>query len=169
MGSLGTRGYDSQRPRPSATLHRCHSPTFALSKTPSYSCSGGLTSPSYMMHRADSYRTISASSSIYSQEAATPKASTLNAAYRLFPSVEPTPPSTPVVFHRSVSCRTPDAVHRRSASLDEARAGLVSRNVGLRPTPLVVRRPPRRGNNNTELKPMSTVLEIALDSPTVPV
>ncbi|KAK1059995.1 hypothetical protein LTR74_012216 [Friedmanniomyces endolithicus] len=90
--------------------------------------------------------------------------------YRLFPPVEPTPPASPktvVSSHTPLFDRAPEPIRRRSSSLDDtARITTALRQHGPEHNYAARRRPSRSGL--TELKPMSTVQEVPLDSPTVP-
>ncbi|KAK4547876.1 hypothetical protein LTR36_010595 [Oleoguttula mirabilis] len=113
------------------------------------------------MQRADS------PASLRSQEAAgsrPPTAAGPKAAYRLFPSVEPTPPASPVSLQKAALSRV-ESQRRRSSSLDDtARTAAV--NNAARLSQLTVRR--GRKASVCDLKPMSTVQELPVDSPTVP-
>ncbi|KAK0957104.1 hypothetical protein LTS16_023882 [Friedmanniomyces endolithicus] len=90
--------------------------------------------------------------------------------YRLFPPVEPTPPASPktlVSSHTPLFDRAPEPIRRRSSSLDDtARITTALRQHGPEHIYTTRRRPSRSGL--TERKPMSTVQEVPLDSPTVP-
>ncbi|KAK0871099.1 hypothetical protein LTS02_002028 [Friedmanniomyces endolithicus] len=90
--------------------------------------------------------------------------------YRLFPPVEPTPPASPktlVSSNTPLFDRAPEPIRRRSSSLDDtARITTALRQHGPEHNYAARRRPSRSGL--TELKPMSTVQEVPLDSPTVP-
>ncbi|KAK0923707.1 hypothetical protein LTR91_001432 [Friedmanniomyces endolithicus] len=97
-------------------------------------------------------------------------AATHKPSYRLFPPVEPTPPASPktlVSSHALLFNRAPEPIRRRSSSLDDtARITTAPRHHGPEHIYTTRRRPSRSGL--TELKPMSTVQEVPLDSPTVP-
>ncbi|KAK5678966.1 hypothetical protein LTS10_008621 [Elasticomyces elasticus] len=120
------------------------------------------------MHRTDS------PSSVKSQDitavASRPVTAAQKPSYRLFPSVEPTPPASPksTVFSSNPAfSKSPEPVRRRSSSLDEtARTPATTPQHGMRSVFAPRRRPSRAGMS--DMKPMSTVQEIPLDSPTVP-
>ncbi|KAK3620072.1 hypothetical protein LTR22_025750, partial [Elasticomyces elasticus] len=120
------------------------------------------------MHRTDS------PSSVKSQDttavASRLVTATQKPSYRLFPSVEPTPPASPksTVFSSNPAfSKSPEPVRRRSSSLDEtARTPATTPQHGMRSVFAPRRRPSRAGMS--DMKPMSTVQEIPLDSPTVP-
>lgn len=81
------------------------------------------------------------------------------AGYRLFPSVDPTPPATPV------SLQTVPPM-RRSSSLDDCARTSIVNQYASRLSQLAHRWP--RKASVSEIKPMSTLQELPVDSPTVP-
>jgi len=124
------------------------------------------------MLRADS------PSSLYSRDvdSTTPKAyntpvNQQKAVYSLFPTVEPTPPTSPIAFQKATrsKAQAAEAVRRRSSSWDNAArtSSAVLRHGAHRPA-TVVSRNGRKGSASCDIKPMSTVQELPLDSPTVP-
>ena len=86
------------------------------------------------------------------------------AAYRLFPSVAPTPPASPVCLQKAALLRV-GSQRPRSSSLDDNGRSTVGIHQ-VRPSQLAVRRGCK--NSISDLKPMSTVQELPLDSPILP-
>ncbi|KAK3643634.1 hypothetical protein LTR56_010144 [Elasticomyces elasticus] len=120
------------------------------------------------MHRTDSPSSVKSqdTTAVASRQVTTAQ----KPSYRLFPSVEPTPPASPkstVFSSNSAFSKSPEPVRRRSSSLDEtARTPATTAQHGTRSVFAPRRRPSRAGMS--DMKPMSTVQEIPLDSPTVP-
>ncbi|TKA32898.1 hypothetical protein B0A50_01124 [Salinomyces thailandicus] len=114
-----------------------------------------------MQRRADSPSSFQPPEAAGARQSAVPKP-----AYRLFPAVEPTPPASPASLQKAALARS-ESQRRRSVSLDDStRSTAKTQQSGRRTDQLAARR--GRNDNNSDLKPLSTVEELSLDSPTVP-
>lgn len=113
-------------------------------------------------------RSVSPSGLLW-QETAGPKpppAAGHKAAYRLFPFSQPTPPASPASLQRATLAKAADSCRRRSLSLDDTARNSTAHHYALRQSQIAAKL--ARKASISDVKPMSTVQELPLDSPTVP-